>query len=286
MTNKQMVRKYLEHCEDYYGTGPRSTTAAVELAVRPLVALCGHLDGLALSDLKRIRLAMLEANLARSTINARIDKIVRMFRWLECEDYVPPGTYHRLRTLAHLKRGRSKAVDPPKRQPVDARTVQATLEKCPPLLQDMLAVQWFTGCRSGSLVAAHSDQFICDNTHMSWHPKHKTAYLDHEVELPIGPKCQKILRPLLKRKGPLFLHRRRSTYTTWSYRRAIVRIQQRYNLLPFTPHQLRHARANLVRSKLGVEAAQAVLGHRTVNATQLYAGRQLALAREAAEKYG
>ena len=104
MTNKQMVREYLEHCEDYYGTGPRSTTAAVELAARPLVAICGHLEGLSLSQLKQVREAMLEANLARTTINARIDKIVRMYRWLESEDQVEPGTYQRLRTLAHLKR--------------------------------------------------------------------------------------------------------------------------------------------------------------------------------------
>ena len=286
MTNEQIVRKYLEHCEDYYGTGPRSTTAAVELAVRPLVALCGHLDGLALSDLKRIRLAMLEANLARSTINARIDKIVRMYRWLECEDYVPPGTYHRLRTLAHLKRGRSKAVDPPKRQPVDAAVVQMTLQRCHQPVRDMLAVQFFTGCRSGSLVAADRDQFVLDGKNVSWFPKHKTAYLGHEMELPIGPKCQRVLRPYLSNAGALFVHRRGTTYTPWSYRRALVRVQEQYNLPRWTPHQLRHARANLVRSRLGVEAAQAVLGHRTVNATQLYAGRQLALAREAAEKFG
>lgn len=286
MTNRDLIRKYLRHCEEYYGTGPRSTTAAVELAVRPLEATCGHLEGLTLSDLKRVRETMLEANLARSTINARIDKIVRMYRWLESEDYVEPGTYQRLRTLAHLKRGRSRAAEPPRRLPVDVEVVQMTLQRCQAPLADMLAVQWFTGCRSGSLVVAHSDQFVRDNRHMSWFPEHKTAYLGHELELPIGPKCQLVLAPYLKNAGELFLHRRGKTYSPWSYRRALVRVQERYNLPRWTPHQLRHARANLVRSRLGVEAAQAVLGHRTVNATQLYAGRQLALAREAAEKLG
>ena len=286
MTNAEMVSMYLAHCHDYYGTVPRSTTAAVELAVRPLVAMYGHLEGLTLSALKQVREAMLEANLARSTINARIDKIVRMYHWLESEDQVEPGTYQRLRTLAHLKRGRSKAVEPPRRLPVDVLIVQMTLQRCQAPLCDMLAVQWFTGCRSGSLVAAHSSQFVRDDRHMSWFPEHKTAYLGHEMELPIGPKCQRVLRPYLRTAGDLFLHRRGKTYSPWSYRRALVRVQERYNLPRWTPHQLRHARANLVRSRLGVEAAQAVLGHRTVNATQLYAGRQLALAREAAEKLG
>ena len=286
MTNTEMVAMYLAHCQEYYGEGPRTTTAAVELAVRPLVATYGHLEGLSLSELKKVREAMLEANLARSTINARIDKIVRMYRWLESEDQVEPGTYQRLRTLAHLKRGRCRAADPPKRQPVDAVAVQQTIDCCDEMLSDMVAVQWFTGCRSGSLVAANRNQFLRDHAHLSWYPLHKTAYLGHEMELPIGPKCQAVLRPYLQKAGDLFLHRRGKTYSPWSYRRALVRVQERYNLPRWTPHQLRHARANLVRSRLGVEAAQAVLGHRTVNATQLYAGRQLALAREAAEKLG
>jgi integrase len=54
----------------------------------------------------------------------------------------------------------------------------------------------------------------------------------------------------------------------------------------WTPHQLRHAKAQLVRDNYGLEAAQAVLGHSSLTATQIYAKKRLDLARELAEKCG
>ena len=54
----------------------------------------------------------------------------------------------------------------------------------------------------------------------------------------------------------------------------------------WTPHQLRHAKAQLVRDNYGLEAAQAVLGHSSLTATQIYAKKRLDLAKELAAKCG
>lgn len=286
MINRELVSAYLEHCRTYYGEGPRTTTAAVELAVKPLLELFGDVEGLDLSQLKKVRQALLYGDLARSTINARIDKIVRLYRWAEVEQLVEPGVWQQLRTLPHLKRGRSTAREPEKRRPASDQAIQATLDRLPPLLADMVRIQYYTGCRSGSLVQAKGGEFTTEAGELVWRPHHKTEYLGHELELPIGPRCLRILRPYLKKPGSLFIHRRGGTYSPWSYRKQIERTQTRHHLPKWTPHQLRHARAVKVRAEMGVEAAQAVLGHKSITATQIYAGRQFGLAREAARRMG
>ncbi len=52
------------------------------------------------------------------------------------------------------------------------------------------------------------------------------------------------------------------------------------------PHQLRHTAATRLRKEFGLEAAQVVLGHRTVTVTQIYAERNLSAAQEVMAKVG
>jgi integrase len=52
------------------------------------------------------------------------------------------------------------------------------------------------------------------------------------------------------------------------------------------PHQLRHARATLIRRRFGIEAAQAVLGHSELSTSEIYAEKNLDVAREVMRKIG
>jgi integrase len=89
-------------------------------------------------------------------------------------------------------------------------------------------------------------------------------------------------------------------YTTESYRKAIHRAcdatwpppkgcqdvaawreEHRWN-----PHQLRHTAGTLVRKKLGLDAARALLGHRSLELADTYAELDRSLADEAARKLG
>ncbi len=54
----------------------------------------------------------------------------------------------------------------------------------------------------------------------------------------------------------------------------------------WTPNQLRHAAATEIRRQFGLEAAQAVLGHRTADVTQIYAERDQRLAAAVAREIG
>jgi len=52
------------------------------------------------------------------------------------------------------------------------------------------------------------------------------------------------------------------------------------------PHQLRHTAATEIRRNFGLEAAQVALGHAAADVTQIYAERDLELARQVAAKLG
>ncbi|MBM4012596.1 MAG: site-specific integrase [Planctomycetes bacterium] len=100
-----------------------------------------------------------------------------------------------------------------------------------------------------------------------------------------------------KHKGKAGGRRPGERYTTASYRRAITRAVEAANklresegvdeMLPnWSPNQLRHLRAGEVEQALGIEAANAVLGHTNIRTTEIYARRKLQLAVEAQRQIG
>ena len=54
----------------------------------------------------------------------------------------------------------------------------------------------------------------------------------------------------------------------------------------WSPNQLRHTAATVIRREFGLEAAQVVLGHSQANVTQVYAERDLAKGLEVARQIG
>jgi integrase len=54
----------------------------------------------------------------------------------------------------------------------------------------------------------------------------------------------------------------------------------------WSPLQLRHTAATVIRERFGVEAAQGVLGHSRVETTQVYAERLLGQAARVAKAIG
>jgi integrase len=75
-------------------------------------------------------------------------------------------------------------------------------------------------------------------------------------------------------------------YDRRSYRQAIVRACAVAGVPVWSPLQLRHTAATLIRERYGVEAAQGVLGHSRVETTQVYAERLLGQAARVASEIG
>lgn len=78
----------------------------------------------------------------------------------------------------------------------------------------------------------------------------------------------------------------RDHYDVASYRQAITRACRRARVARWHPNQLRHNAATMLRREFGLDVAKAVLGHRLVETTQIYAEVDRARAMEAIERVG
>lgn len=85
------------------------------------------------------------------------------------------------------------------------------------------------------------------------------------------------------RKGESKSRKYLEHFTAASYRQAIKRAAQKAKTDHWHPYQLRHTAATIVREALGVEAAQAMLGHSRASMTEHYAKQSLEKAIEAAK---
>lgn len=78
----------------------------------------------------------------------------------------------------------------------------------------------------------------------------------------------------------------RERYTTDSYRRAVHRVCKKRDIERWEPNRLRHTSATEIRKRFGIEAAQVICGHERAEVTQVYAERNLELAKKVAREVG
>lgn len=300
----ELVLHYLRHCENIYG-GKNSEYNNMRSAVLPLCERFGDLaaDSFGPRKLREYRDWLVTSAprrkgcdcRSRSYVNSLMRRVRQMFKWGVGQEIVEPATLQALLAVEPLRRGQTTAPDHPKRKPVAWAHVEATIKELGPPVDDMVRVQWFTGVRSESLCLATPGQFREGEDLLLWYPRHKQEKAGQTLIVPIGPQAETILRPYLKRARETFLfdpRGRRSNrrygrrYTPDSYRQAIVRAAERAGVPQWTPHQLRHARGTDVRKKYGLDAAQAALGHGSIDATQLYTSQLLELAIKVAKETG
>lgn len=255
--------------------------------------------------LKEFRRTLIESGNARTYINDQISRIKKIFKWAASEELIPVETYQALATVDGLRRGREGATETSKRKPVAWEDVDTIVKELHEPVRTMVLFQWHTGVRSQSIVNAHATQFdTSDDECWVWFPRHKTEYLEKIVRIPLGPKARQLVAKRIVEGAELFTTRLGTSYSPWSYRREIVRAQESLyqrqldaheedpdkhpmpKRVQWTPHQLRHAKATYIRNEYGIEAAQAILGHDSLQATQIYSEARFQLAKEIAMKEG
>ncbi|HUE16038.1 MAG TPA: tyrosine-type recombinase/integrase [Planctomycetaceae bacterium] len=125
-----------------------------------------------------------------------------------------------------------------------------------------------------------------------WRIQQQTAKAGRNRKTRIYP-CELRSRELRKQRRRKRSRRRPpgDRYDTASYRRAIEYAIQRarkagIDVMHWHPNQVRHAKATELRKQHGLEAAQVVLGHARADVTEVYAERNVALAREIAKQSG
>ena len=233
---------------------------------------------------KKTRERWISAGKARKTINGYVSLIKEMYRWGVENEHVKPETWQAVLAITNV----SDEAKPAKVvEPVPIENVTKTLPGMMPMLQDMVRLQALTGMRSGNLTAMTPGQI--DRASLPWvyRPRsHKTKHKKKELAIHLGPQAREILGPLLKGEDDLVFSVNGSRITSVAYCKAIAAACRVAGVPHWHPHQLRHSLATAVRSKHGIEAAQVLLGHAKLDVTQIYAEKNLELARRIAEELG
>jgi integrase len=342
----RMIDLYLEHADSYYRHPDGTVTGEAEsirCAVRVLRKTYGRTraDEFRPLKLKAVREKLVEAGLCRRSVNARIGRIKRMFKWAVENELIAADRYHALQAIPGLRPGRTAARDLPPVKPAPLEAVEATMPHLPRQVAAMVRLQLYTGMRPGEVCIMRTRDIDRSGEIWVYRPsRHKTEHHAHERNVFLGPKSQEVILPFLKdadpdayifsaaeadeewrarkhaaRKTPLSCGNRPgsnckrrpkrrpgSCYRRDSYTRAIAKACFLAFPVPdgldadqakawrkshhWHPHQLRHNAATSLRKDFGIDAAQVILGHKTLAITAIYAEKDTAAALEVMRKVG
>jgi integrase len=317
LTISELVLAYWRHAKTYYVKHGQVTGELDNLrgALRFLLQLYAHAPAAEFGPraLILVRQTMIEAGLARRSINGRISRIKRLFRWASEQELVPAVTYHGLLAVKGLQRGRSPARETEPVCTVPDEHVQATLPHLTPQVQAMVQVQELAGMRPQDVRNLRTGDLDTTGDVWVFTPwTHKTEHHGHLRRIAIGPRAQAILRHFLKpenpsayvfapreavtalraqraalrktKRTPSELRRPRATrprraprerYTKAGYEGAVARASRKAGVPRWSPNQLRHNCATRVRRLYGLDGAAAVLGHKLGLVTEVYAEADL-----------
>lgn len=288
---------------EIYGAHAKSRYAKREYhrrktAIDAAVEVCGTMpaDQFRARALASVRDALVaRGTLCRRYINHLIASLKGAVAWLVSEEAIPADCLASVRSVRALEHG--KAPDRPKRQPVDAETVAATIQHCSPCVAAMVQVQRLTGMRPGELVIMRrcdvstlpEQRLDCAGKPVAaiqidgrsiWFyvpMRHKNAHRGKLRAIAIGPEAQCLLAPWLMAAEPTaYIFRPAESiagtrgarcckpgphYTVGSYSRAVYRAVRRAGVATWCIYSLRHAAAEVADTTMGAGASGDMLGH-------------------------
>ena len=303
----ELCKRYLDFAKGYYGNSTEYEN--YERVSKILIKLYGKTNAgdFGPKKLKAVRGCMIQKGWLRKSINKQTQRTRAIFRWAEANELIERGMIEYLSTLAPLKKGRCPGVPEGKKvKPVPIEDVEAIQLYVSRQVWAMVQLQLLTGARPGEIVILRLvDIDRSENVWIFRPENHKNEHRDIEREIYIGKQAQTIIARFLFGKSPddyifppadanreakqrnAVSYRRKKQkaslkltnrcigdhYTTNSYRRAIKRGCEIAGVTSWSPNQLRHNAATIIRKEFGLEAAQIILGHTKADVTQIYAER-------------
>ena len=293
-TVSMLCLAYLLHAKAFYVKNGKVTdeVASIKVAIKYLRRLYGSVLVEAFSPLglEAIQCEMVKDGHSRRYLNKNISRIKRMFKWGVSKEMVPVTVYQALATVPGLKKGKTDAIEKPPVLPVSDDVVEATLKHCNPVVEAMIRFQRLTGCRPGELFILRPCDI--DRSESVWRytpSSHKTEHHERSRVIFVGPQAQDVLRPFLLREDTDFCFRsqRGKQFTGERYRSLIhnacakafppindlkgAELKEWNKLNRWNPNQLRHTAATAIREQFDLEGAQVILGHASVDMTEVYA---------------
>jgi hypothetical protein len=109
--------------------------------------------------LKAVRVKMVESGWCRSTINAGMSRIRRIFKHAIANELIDSAVLDRLKCVAALLAGRTEAHDNAPRSAVSPEDIETIRKSVSAIVRDLFDVQRLTGARSGDsgLLCSDSD---------------------------------------------------------------------------------------------------------------------------------
>lgn len=261
-------------------------------AVKALVGLhaATPTDRFGVRELAEVRDSMVGAGWARTTVNRRVGRVRTCWRWLEQRGLAPPGSWAHLRSLSPLTAADRHVRQAPPREAAAWPDVAAACRRMPRTLRAMCLVQYHAGLRTGEVRLMRAGEVDRAGEVWVYRPaSHKNAWRGQTREASLGPVCRKVLAPLLDGLGPgdfVFVRPCGRPHTPWSHGRW-VRAACEAAGVSWHAYQLRHAHKERVAREMGLDAARAALGQKSLGSTALYAsGRDRKLADEVARRLG
>jgi integrase len=290
----ELCADYLDFAHAYYRsdrTGrPTDELACIKSVMAPLLRDFGDLtvERFDSEALLRLRDSLIRLNWSRGYINHEIGRVIRVFRWGVTRKLVNAATIVDLRCVEALEAGRSGARETRPRLAVSPQQIAAVRELLSELHRDVVDLLLFTGARPGELYSLTTG--MIDRTVDPWRcplRHHKTAHRGKPRILYFNASAQPILQRYLKadphaplipgRRSTLGAAVRRACEVAYGMpdelRRpdptlrpeALAEIHRRADEWRaehcWPPYALRHTVATRLVDELGIDAAQALLGH-------------------------
>ena len=256
-----LILSFWEYAQEHYrrpdGT-PSEELGNLKAALRPVRKLHGQTPA---SDfgplaLRSVRQEMIRSGLARSSINDRVNRIRRAFRWAASLELVPASVVVALGTVAGLQEGRSEAREAPPIGPVPIDRVEATLPHLPRPVAGLVRLQLLTGMRPGEACAIRGRDLRRGDSDWIYEPgSHKTAWRGRRRVIPLGPKSRAFLEGLLRADPDEYLFDPREAVAEHHARRGAARKtmptpseRSRRQASPGAGHARRYGRASYLNA--------------------------------------
>jgi len=266
-----------------YNVCSRAADVAVECGIATI-----RLNDLTRDHLIQMRDYCVGKCLSRKTVNEYLARILRALAFAEQREWIDTSHFIRLSRYERLKAG----VAPENREmtPIPEFDLKKLYIKLPERWQPIFTFHLFTGCRSENALAIRAGEI--DRSEKTWvyRPvQHKGRHRGHKLEILIGPRARKAIRPFLDeiQEGLLFPSKDGGEIRHYLYRQAFERACLAARIPPYVPRQIRHTAASFLVNK-GVEeqVISSILGHRPGTITQRYAKVSDSVRSKVVEKYG
>jgi integrase len=200
LTVDEIILRFLEHAARHYrhadGT-PTDQLTEYKNALKPLHALYGNTPAADFGPLalKAVRQQFVSANNCRNTVNSRVGKLKRVFKWAVENELVPVATYQALATVSGLPAGRGVARESAPVLPVADADIEAVLPHLNRHVRGLVQLQRLSGCRPGEAMALRrADIDISGDVWLYKPASHKTTWKGKVRVIALGPKAQELLK--------------------------------------------------------------------------------------------